>query len=127
MDNPLAEENSKKVFALMVDETNTAIRKEIESICFAGPDHCNDANAAFLQARESYMSDAEKKQMKEPLSRKIGPAQEVKLIELPRSELENMAHALGFEDASRTVFKKNSDLVAAIEEAQKDEATQKEE
>lgn len=86
----------------------------------------------FLQARRSYLDEAQTAKyqsvLKEKLPRPDGQVDEEqeKLIDnMVRSDLETMATNMGFEDVSKKAFKTNADLVAAIKAKQQEELENK--
>lgn len=113
-----------------IDEADAEIRKALETIFRKPKTHFTVEDKRFLQARRSYLTQAQLDEysevLKEKLPRPDGKKEEEKEInELTRAELEKMATQEGVENPSdRKLYRTNADLQEAIKQKQKEKEEQ---
>ncbi len=113
------EDREKKFYEDRVRETEDQIAKEFKRIFAKRHVGITQDEKAFLQARESYLSNADKQEyeaeLKENLTLDGYEPKIEKLEDLSRKELEARLQALGVQDTSLKVYPKNADLIEEIE------------
>lgn len=125
MDNPQdqAEEQMKLEINKRRFDTDKAIDDTLKNLFRKAKDSLSVEDKAFIQARRSYLTDAQREEYKSVLDEKLprpdGEGQEEGLIEKTRPELEAMATDLKIDNPEK--FKNKQELVDAIEAKQADQ------
>lgn len=103
-----------------LDEATAEIEKALQNIFKKSIDYLTDEDKRFLQARVSYLDDAQKSKYEKILKAKVprpdGKEEEKEIEELTRKELENIAGEIGIDQEKIKKAKRNQDLVDIIEE-----------
>lgn len=120
------EEREQELLNQRIDEAEAEIHAVLKKIFRKGLHELNVEDKAFLQARRSYLDDAQlskyDKVLKEKLPRPDGKdVEEEKEIEaLTRKELEAMATNIGISEEDQKKARKNSDLQELIKNKQEE-------
>jgi hypothetical protein len=105
-------------------DTEAEIYKIINAILRKNHSMLTQEDKGFLQARRDYLTDAQRDDYKKELSENLDPNAVQSKDEVPslalltRRDLEAKAKALGIMDPSTKAYKKNEDLIKAIEDLQ---------
>lgn len=124
MDQNLSNEDRElKFYQDRVKETEDLIAKEFKRIFSKRHVGVTQEEKAFLQAREFYLSNADKEEYEKELTEDLtgntsGNEAPKGLNDMSRKELEQRLQELGIEDTSIKAYPKNADLITEIEQLQ---------
>ena len=98
------------------DDNDNEVIKTINAIAKKSIDTLTFEEKAFLQARESYLTNGQREEYRKVLNEDL--TGEKTLKDFTRAELEVKAIEAGIEDPSLKVFKTKDQLIEAIEATQ---------
>lgn len=118
-------EQEQERLAKRYDDANGEIEKAFKAIFKKSHQFLTVEDKRFLQARRSYLTDAQVKEYDAELSEKLprpdGKEEEKTLDDMTRKELEAMATQEGIENPEdKKIYKTNADLQNAIKEKQEE-------
>ena len=121
------EDREQQFYNARVKEVEDKIATEFKRIFAKRHVNITPAELAFLQARESYLSSADREEYKVELSTNISQEQTPSTSDRPyedysRRELEARLQELGVQDTSNKVYRTNGDLITAIRELEAQQA-----
>lgn len=107
----------QKFYDARVKENEDKLAKEFQRIFRLPHNQLTPEDIGFLNARQSYMTSAEREEYKSELSN-FAPVDSTQdpLLLLTRKDLEAKLSALGVQDTSNKAYRTNADLVTAIKE-----------
>lgn len=116
------EDQEKERLQARIDAADAELQKELKRIFKKTPAGLNVDDKRFLQARRSYLTQAQQEEYADALNEKLprpdGQTQEETLGEKSRADLELIATDLGIEEPKK--IKNKEALVEAIEAKQKE-------
>lgn len=133
MDQNLSNEDREaKFYDARVKENEDKISAEFRRIFTKRHVGVTQEDKAFLQARESYLSNADREEYKAELAENLATTGEQTSVgsgstarpleDYSRKELEARLQELGVQDTSLKVYRTNGDLITAIQELQSGQA-----